>query len=138
MQTFLPYASYADSAKVLDRQRLGKQRVETKQIINALTGKSKGWVNHPASKMWAGHLHQLALYGKAMCDEWLSRGYKDSLRPFFEQVASEQPVTPPPSWIGNVAFHTSHQSNLVRKDANYYSPHFPSVSGDLPYIWPTP
>ncbi len=33
MQTFLPYDSYADSAAVLDRARLGKQRVEAKQIL---------------------------------------------------------------------------------------------------------
>ena len=36
MQTFLPYADYAASAKVLDRMRLGKQRVETLQILQTL------------------------------------------------------------------------------------------------------
>jgi len=28
MQTFLPYPGFADSARVLDRRRLGKQRGE--------------------------------------------------------------------------------------------------------------
>ena len=28
MQTFLPYSNFKKSAKCLDRQRLGKQRVE--------------------------------------------------------------------------------------------------------------
>ena len=41
MQTFLPYASFEESAKVLDRQRLGKQRVECLQIFNALAGDKK-------------------------------------------------------------------------------------------------
>ena len=35
MQTFLPYESFRESAKVLDWRRLGKQRVEGMQIINA-------------------------------------------------------------------------------------------------------
>lgn len=37
MQTFLPYPDFAESASVLDRQRLGKQRVETLQVMKALT-----------------------------------------------------------------------------------------------------
>ena len=54
MQTFLPYESFEKSAQTLDWRRLGKQRVEGMQIINAITGKKrkdgkpyKGWINHP-------------------------------------------------------------------------------------------
>ena len=36
MQTFLPYESFEDTAKVLDYRRLGKQRVEGMQIINTI------------------------------------------------------------------------------------------------------
>ena len=36
MQTFLPYPDFAESAKVLDNKRLGKQRVECLQIMKAL------------------------------------------------------------------------------------------------------
>ena len=35
MQTFLPYENFAASAAVLDNKRLGKQRVETLQVIKA-------------------------------------------------------------------------------------------------------
>ena len=59
MQTFLPYESFEKSAQTLDWRRLGKQRVEGMQIINAITGKKrkdgkpyKGWINHPCSVMW--------------------------------------------------------------------------------------
>ena len=38
MQTFLPYADFSKSAGVLDRMRLGKQRVETLQILQKLVG----------------------------------------------------------------------------------------------------
>jgi hypothetical protein len=33
MQTFLPYASFEETAHILDYRRLGKQRVEGWQII---------------------------------------------------------------------------------------------------------
>ena len=40
------------------------------------------------------------------------------------------------SWLGDNAFHRSHQSALSRKDAAHYRPHFRGVPGDLPYVWP--
>ena len=42
MQTFLPHPNFAASAHVLDRQRLGKQRVENLQIMSALLGLKLG------------------------------------------------------------------------------------------------
>lgn len=52
MQTFLPYKDFKKSAQALDRQRLGKQRVETMQLMTALTGIK---VNPDTDKlMWAG------------------------------------------------------------------------------------
>ena len=38
MQTFLPYSDINESLRVLDDKRLGKQRVESLQIINAIMG----------------------------------------------------------------------------------------------------
>ena len=58
MQTFLPYKSFRKTALCLDNKRLGKQRVETLQILRALTGyynQSGAWLNHPAVKMWRGY-----------------------------------------------------------------------------------
>ena len=52
MQTFLPFPDYIQSARALDYKRLGKQRVEALQILNTLTGRSEGWSQHPAVKMW--------------------------------------------------------------------------------------
>jgi len=78
MQTFLPYPNFTKSAAVLDRQRLGKQRVETLQILRALSDSSYGWQNHPAVKMWRGCERALAAYGLLICAEWIDRGYKDT------------------------------------------------------------
>ncbi|GAA3827626.1 pyrimidine dimer DNA glycosylase/endonuclease V [Nocardioides panacisoli] len=43
MQTFLPYADFARSARSLDPKRLGKQRVEALQVVRALTTAGYGW-----------------------------------------------------------------------------------------------
>jgi len=81
MQTFLPYAEFERSAEVLDYRRLGKQRVETWQLIRAINGETRGWRNHPAAVMWRDHVPALALYGKVICEEWIRRGYNDSMLP---------------------------------------------------------
>lgn len=38
IQVFLPFADFAETARVLDRRRLGKQRVEVLQIVQANLG----------------------------------------------------------------------------------------------------
>lgn len=134
MQTFLPYPSPLKSADVLDRQRLGKQRVEAKQILNALRN-GGGWSNHPAVRMWRGHEHVLALYGAAMCVVWRQRGYQDSLLPWFIQQAADTPDTGMPAWWGDDALHASHRSNLLRKDPEHYGRLWGGPD-DLPYVWP--
>lgn len=132
MQTFLPYPNFLDSALVLDRQRLGKQRVEAKQIINTLEGTSSGWANHPAVKMWRGYEQALALYGVTVCAVWIERGYKDTLLPFFALRLGTDDMPP---WMGDPLLHLSHQSNLLRKDPEYYGQFF-DITPDLPYVWP--
>ena len=42
MQTFVPYASLKKTAESLDRARLGKQRSESKIILNVLEAKKSG------------------------------------------------------------------------------------------------
>ena len=136
MQTFLPYPSFAESARSLDVKRLGKQRVETWQIFLALTKPVYGWKNHPATRMWRGFETALLDYGIAICDEWIARGYNDTMRERFigERAKRDADAVLPP-WFGDDQIHLSHQSNLVRKD-KAYSMLFPNVSSDLPYVWP--
>ena len=132
VNTFLPYAEFDRTAKALDYRRLGKQRVEAWQILSALLGNGKGWVNHPATKMWRGHEKALCDYGIAICLEWISRGYKDTMLARFVATSAILPDTGLPEWLGDDSFHQSHQSNLNRKDETYY--HF-DVPNDLPYVW---
>lgn len=149
MQTFLPYPGFADSAAVLDARRLGKQRVETIQVLRALTVAGYGWRRHPAAAMWAGYEEALVRYGLDVCDRWCEAGRADtcaatlvtdlaggtgltSIRTQDELAAADEL----PPWLGDPALHRSHQSALLRKDPAHYRAHFPDVADDLPYVWP--
>lgn len=133
MQTFLPYKDFRKSFKCLDYRRLGKQRVESYQILNVLLNRTntKGWRNHPATKMWEGYENALKLYLNLCIDEWVSRGYNNNMK--HEAICGKVEFPP---WLGREEFHTSHQSNLVRKLPEHYRGFFPDIDPDLPYVWP--
>jgi hypothetical protein len=150
VQTFLPFPDFAASAAALDRARLGKQRVETIQVVRALTVPGYGWRHHPAALMWRGRLEALGAYGLAIVEEWLGRGHSDTCGPTIaadvasagvSRIRSQAELAAAdelPSWLGDPEFHRSHQSALVRKDPEHYRPLFPEVPDDLPYVWPPP
>lgn len=138
MQTFLPYPDFHESARVLDRQRLGKQRVEAWQIVRTLTGQSAGWRHHPAVKMWEGHGPALVTYGIAMCEEWIGRGYKDTLLERFQAIVAPGWPIHLPAWIGDEALHASHRANLLRKDPAWYGAFGWTEDPTAPYVWPAP
>jgi len=133
VQTFLPYNDFLQSVKVLDYKRLGKQRVETFQVLNILLDRTptKGWRNHPVTRMWTGYEEALKLYQNFTIEEWIKRGYKNTMQ--LEQIDMRNIKLP--SWFGNEDFHRSHRSNLLRKDYEYYSQYFDEPS-DLEYYWP--
>lgn len=119
MQTFLPYQDFAQSAACLDRLRLGKQRVETLQILQTLNGDSHGWRNHPVVKMWNDYTEALIEYGCAICDEWLQRGYRDTCRGKIVAYSWGGEAVKPP-WLTE-EFCLSHRQRLLSKDPIYYS-----------------
>jgi len=139
MQTFLPYPDFAKSASVLDYRRLGKQRVETWQILNAIRN-GTGWRHHPAVKMWKEYESALVEYGIAICLEWVDRGYNDVMLGRFlaMQIVTEKEGKNVvlPRWLENRRFHNSHRSNLLRKFPEHYRQYWPRLTNDLPYVWP--
>jgi len=131
MQTFVPCYTFKDCARALDYRRLGKQRVECKQILNALNGTSKGWVNHPATRMWRGYEEALKQYMREVILEWISRGYKNNM-----EIPEESPYDYP-SWWGLEKVHASHRSALLEKDFEYYySQHGWEDPPEINYTWP--
>lgn len=141
MQTFLPSPDFKETASILDQRRLGKQRVETLQLMTALVN-GTGWINHPATKMWRGYEYSLLEYQVAICTEWhIYRGFQDTcLRKTMDvfwqaPYLADNPSTP--YWLGDEDFHLRHQSNLLRKDPEYYRPMFgKDIPDDLEYDWP--
>ncbi|MCX8277735.1 MAG: MSMEG_6728 family protein [Dehalococcoidia bacterium] len=130
MQTFLPYSDFNKSAACLDWRRLGKQRVEAMQILRALENQNYGWQNHPAVNMWRGFEAMLAVYHNTIIDEWTSRGYRNNMKLITPHIA---PISP--TWMGNLDFHASHRSNLLRKDPEHYGQYGWTETDNLPYIW---
>lgn len=123
--------------------------MEVLQLLNALSGKSKGWTNHPACRMWRGWEHSLVAYGMIVCQEWTGRGFRDSCllkiagflgagSPFVLRsngiwCPCDRAAHPP--WYRE-EFILAHRSNLIRKMPDFYQPKWPDVPANLPYVWP--
>jgi hypothetical protein len=149
MQTFLPYPDFLASARTLDQKRLGKQRVETIQVLRGLTRPGYGWRNHPAVKMWAGYEEALTRYGLDMCAVWCEPGRADTCAAtMVTDLAAACGITVVrgqaelaaagelPPWLGRDDLHRSHRASLLRKDPEHYRPHFGELPTDLEYVWP--
>lgn len=138
MQTFIPIATtnFSDIAKTLDNKRLNKQALEGWQILMTLVELDpngdhrtpKGWVNHPAVKMWRGYETALLHYIIAMCDEWRARGYNttidDKARTTFTTAVLKGKLASialvyPPCIVEEVA--TTHRTALLAKEYEWYS-----------------
>ena len=137
MQIFLPYPNFKQSLKALDNKRLGKQRVETYQIISAITRRPKldgtpykGWLNHPCTVMWRNNVPALKMYLNCAIEEWVARGFKNTMD--FEDIDGEVEM---PEWFGNEKFHSSHRANLLKIEPEFYSQYRWSEDPSNPYVW---
>lgn len=150
MQTFLPYADFARSARCLDPRRLGKQRIEALQVLRALTVPGYGWRHHPAATMWSGYEEALVRYGLEVCAVWTAAGRADTcatkltadlatacgigaVRSQYELSAAGEL----PPWLGDRELHHSHRCALLRKDPDHYRPIFGDLPTDVAYVWPS-
>ena len=120
VNTFILTNSPKTCVKLLDYRRLGKQRVEAQQIINALEKLSNGWTNHPVTIMWKDHIIGLKYYFNCCVEEWIIRGYVNNMTlydiPSFED---EKKILP---WFYyNHQIQESFKASLLRKDPTYYS-----------------
>ncbi|MBU2297170.1 MAG: MSMEG_6728 family protein [Gammaproteobacteria bacterium] len=145
MQTFLPDKHYYIVASMLDDKRLGKQRIEAWQILQAIDNPSYGWQFHPAVNMWRPYREALICYGAAICAEWLSRGFKDTMFDRFFNLYTFQEVKEP-AWLRHPKISKklidSHRSALLAKNPEWYSQFGWDVEPmdlsekPLPYFWP--
>jgi len=115
MQTFLPYADFDETARVLDSRRLGKQRAECKQIYLGQ------FEHHPATRMWQPFKVCLLDYAISICLEWQARGNDDNLCDYFmcERLDYGDAIVPP--WIGTKWLHSNHRARLLEKEPSWYT-----------------
>ncbi len=140
MQTFVPIATtnFLRIAETLDNKRLNKQALEGWQILMTLTELDpmgndripKGWVNHPAVKMWRGHEFALYNYILSMTHEWVSRGYKTTIA---DKATATLEIAEKRGRVGRTlpawmlvedkyeAIASSHRLALLNKEYEWYS-----------------
>ena len=131
MQTFLPVADFTQSAKILDYKRLGKQRVEARQLIDVLEGRTTAWSRHPCVGLWRGYTAALQRYFNDVSKEWIDRGYKHTMG-FYELTQSDLSL---PFWVGNDDFHSRHRAALLFKDPVHYGKFGWCEQPELNYDW---
>ena len=112
MQVFIIGSPY-ETAFCLDPKRLNKQIVECKQILSAISGESKGWVNHPVTKMYRFHEAWLALYMQCL------QAYKDGNYLRACQYSKEADSVRPP--FHTDLYCTHMRRRLYTKDPQWYS-----------------
>ena len=148
MQTFLPFRDYEESAEALDNTRLHNQFNEAYIIANTLLGAyPKGWKNHPATRMWVGAEGSLTDYMMKIVREWdrrraeagkeiISTGHWTKIRALCSEIP-DQKRWATPAWLGDERLHSSHRSNLIRKDPDHYRVRLGwKDDDDIPYWWP--
>ena len=146
VNTFVTSNSVKECASNLDNKRLGKQRVEAKQIIDCLeSGGRKGFANHPATLMWKDNIIGLKYYCNAMITEWKSR--KNSKGKEFlntmelyklDEKLDEKEIMP--WWFYCKQLQLTHKCSLLRKNPSYYK--FKLSENEEPfmyvgYVWPS-
>ena len=133
MQTFLPHTDFKTSAQFLDNKRLGKQRVEAKQILNILLNRTdkKGWRNHPAVLMWRGFEDALKLYYNHCVLEWISRGFKNTMP--LEIISDDINY---PIWYTDT-FCSFHRATLLYKNFDWYKRFNWVEKPKYEYFWPS-
>lgn len=127
------HTDFLINAKLLDDQRLGKQRVEAMQILHILQGKQKGFSKHPIVKSWQGYEDGLKYYINCCIYEWVQRGMQNNMKVY---DIPDQIVVP--WWVFWRPLIMSHRMMMTRKDKRYVGK-FKVDDGyaDYGYIWPT-
>ena len=125
MQTFItgdPATGWG--VQNLDQKRLVKQLLECRQIMAALSGETKGWVNHPATKMWRGKESLLSYYTWHVAYEMDVRGYKwqnnfEKFKESAKKISTDKYGTFTSDELDRIIY--THRGRLYEKDEEYYA-----------------
>lgn len=134
MMTFIVHGNFVINAKLLDYRRLGKQRIEAKQIINIICDSNKrAWGNHPIVLAWTDYVPALKYYANCVILEWIARGNRNTIE-LYDLSGYETIYIP--WWSQWDRLHQSHKAMLLRKDPFYYKFVVDEEYKEYGYIWP--
>jgi 2-cysteine adaptor domain/Pyrimidine dimer DNA glycosylase len=83
--------------------------------------------------MWIGYVDALKYYFNCCVDEWVKRGYKNTLEKYEVKEDVEFPF-----WFSNKQIHETMKASLLRKDSEYYSSKISLENPDYinyGYVW---
>jgi hypothetical protein len=118
------------------------------QIGNQLLPRSKvilpsdhlmllGYVHHPAVLMWLGHQAALEEYLDIHIQEWIDRGYDNTLPRYPNRGACR------PKWTTTTEHHQNHRAALLDKEITRQEPSWYQEKEDFiaagpfsGYVWP--
>lgn len=125
----------------LDQARLTKQLVETIQLIEAITNPTKGFRNHPVTRMWMDHVSALIDYG-LVCVSVIAERFPDYSYQMMQQkllnnsLRQDDPVYP--AWFEDEQLYMSHRASLFFKSPELYPQFEPEAKLYEQYAWPVP
>lgn len=114
MQIFVPYREPILVAQCLDKRRLNKQIIECGQILNAISGTSGAWCNHPVIKMYTPEGYRDFVSNYMYCLKNWFYGFNTAA-----QVYSDIALDCIPEFI-NEEFCIQHRRRLYTKAPELY------------------
>lgn len=120
MQVFVPFKEPLKTAQCLDKKRLNKQIIECNQLIKAITGESKAWINHPVTKMYSHPelLKYMRYY--VQCLKYYKDGQIEMADNYSRMAVGYLEQTREAKSILTDEFCDQHKRRLYAKDPDFY------------------
>lgn len=120
MQVFVPFVEPLKTAQCLDKKRLNKQIIECNQLLKAINGRTKAWINHPVTKMYSHPelLKYMQYYVK--CLKYYKEGEIEMATNYSLMAVGYLEKTKEAKDILNEKFCDQHKRRLYTKDPEHY------------------
>lgn len=103
-----------------------------KKQYKCVSKKNMAWWTHVATLSWVGNLDALKYYYNIILQEWIDRGYKNTMKPF--EIKNRIIL---PNWWFDERIHKSHRSKLYQKDSEHYKQFAIDYTPEtMDYVWP--
>lgn len=91
---------------------------------------TSGFMSHPAVSMWLGFEEALKDYINAHIEEWIRRGYRNTMKMY--SVVEKYPR---PQWTFSKELHNRYRSNLLQKELERQEPMWYLQQEEFVDVW---